>query len=158
MAPGETLFAEDPGVPVLLGQTPIVLDVFMLRRLDEVRPRAVDPIVARIERGAFDHVALIMPLDDEDYWWRVLSLRSSNHPSITYSLRPRGHRRRLLHVPAAPLVMIEVVPRRAIAVASDLTVPPQIESALTGRRERSGNNHFLRDRLGRSVGGHPLPE
>ena len=42
----------------------------MLRRLDEVRPRAVDPIVARIERGAFDHVALIMPLDDEDYWWR----------------------------------------------------------------------------------------
>lgn len=70
VAPGETLFAEDPGVPVLLGQTPIVLDAFMLRRLDEVRPRAVDPIVARIERGAFDHVALIMPLDDEDYWWR----------------------------------------------------------------------------------------
>jgi hypothetical protein len=67
--PGDTLLAEDPSIPVLLGQTPIVLDAFMVRRLDEVQPQAVDVLVTRIERGEFDHVVLVMPLDDEDYWW-----------------------------------------------------------------------------------------
>jgi hypothetical protein len=67
--PGDTLLAEDPSIPVLLGQTPIVLDAFMVRRLDEVQPQAIDVLVTRIERGEFDHVALVMPLDDEDYWW-----------------------------------------------------------------------------------------
>ncbi len=70
VAPGDTLLAEDPGIPVLLGQTPIILDAFMLRRLDEVQSEAVDVLVARIERGEFDRVALVMPLDDEDYWWQ----------------------------------------------------------------------------------------
>jgi hypothetical protein len=70
VAPGDTLLAEDPGIPVLLGQTPIILDAFMLRRLDEVQPQAVDVLVARIEHGEFDRVALIMPLDDEDFWWQ----------------------------------------------------------------------------------------
>ena len=70
LADGDTLLAEDPGIPVLLGQTPIVLDAFMLRRLDEVQPETVDVLVARIERGEFDYVALINPLDSDDFWWR----------------------------------------------------------------------------------------
>jgi hypothetical protein len=69
VAPRETLLTEDPGIAVLLGQMPIVLDAFMLRRLDDVQPRTIDVLVSRIEREEFDHVALIMPLDDEDYWW-----------------------------------------------------------------------------------------
>jgi len=69
VAPGDTLLAEDPGVPVLLGRTPIILDAFMLRRLDEVHPEMVDALVARIERKAFDHVALVNPLDEEEFWW-----------------------------------------------------------------------------------------
>ena len=70
VAPGETLLTEDPGLPVLLGQTPIVLDAFMLRRLDAVQPRTVDVLVSRIERREFNYVALIMPLVDEDFWWQ----------------------------------------------------------------------------------------
>jgi hypothetical protein len=70
VAPEDTLLAEDPSVPVLLGRTPIILDAFMLRRLDEVQPQIVDVLVARIEHGAFDHVVLINPLDGEDSWWR----------------------------------------------------------------------------------------
>jgi hypothetical protein len=69
-APNATLLAEDPGLPVLLGRTPVVLDPFMLRRLDEVMPRAVDVLVARIERREFDRVALVIPLDEDDAWWR----------------------------------------------------------------------------------------
>ncbi len=68
--PGDNLLAEDPSIPVLLGQTPFVLDAFMVRRLDELQPHAVDVLVMRIERGEFDHVALVMPLEDEDYWWK----------------------------------------------------------------------------------------
>jgi hypothetical protein len=74
VARGDTLLAEDPSIPVLLGQTPILLDAFMLRRLDEVQPQAVDVLVARIERGEFDRVALIMPLEDEDFWWQYYHL------------------------------------------------------------------------------------
>ena len=54
VAPGDTLLAEDPGIAVLLGRTPIILDAFMLRRLDEAQPRMVDVLVARIEGGEFD--------------------------------------------------------------------------------------------------------
>ncbi len=88
MAPGDTLLAEDPGIPVLLGQTPIILDAFMLRRLDEVQPQAVDMLVARIERGEFERVALIMPLNDEDFWWQYLPLRPPRRESAATQLRP----------------------------------------------------------------------
>ena len=70
VAPGDTLLAEDPSVPVLLGQMPIVLDPFMLRRLDELRPETVDVLVARIKRKEFDHVVMINPLDEDDFWWQ----------------------------------------------------------------------------------------
>jgi hypothetical protein len=64
------LLSEDPTVPLLLGGTPVVLDPFMLRRIDEVQPEAVDALVTRIERREFDHVALMRPLDEEDFWWQ----------------------------------------------------------------------------------------
>jgi hypothetical protein len=70
VAPGDTLLSEDPSIPILLGQLPIVADPFMLRRLDEVQSETVDVLVGRIERGTFDHVALINPLDADDAWWR----------------------------------------------------------------------------------------
>jgi hypothetical protein len=69
LRPGERLLAEDPGIPVLLEQTPIVLDAFMLRRLDQVEPSVVDPLLRRIEHGEFAHVVLINPVDQEDVWW-----------------------------------------------------------------------------------------
>jgi xanthosine utilization system XapX-like protein len=70
IAPDDSLLAEDPGLPVLLGQTPIVLDAFMLRRLEQLKPEAVDILIRRIERREFDHVAMIIPLDEDDFWWQ----------------------------------------------------------------------------------------
>jgi hypothetical protein len=70
VAAGDTLLAEDPGIPVLLGRAPIILDAFMLRRLDEAQPGMVDVLVARVEGGEFAYVALINPLDAEEPWWR----------------------------------------------------------------------------------------
>jgi hypothetical protein len=74
VGPGETLLAEDPGIPVLLGQTPIILDAFMLRRFAELKPETVDALVGRIARREFDHVAMVVPLDEDDFWWQYYHL------------------------------------------------------------------------------------
>jgi hypothetical protein len=70
VAPRDTLLAEDPAIPVLLGRTPTVLDAFMLRRVGDVHPELIDALVDRIARGEFDHVALMNPLDEEEFWWQ----------------------------------------------------------------------------------------
>jgi hypothetical protein len=83
--PTDEILSEDPFVPLSLGQTPIVLDPFMLRRIDEVEPAAVDALIERIEGRDFDHVVTIEPLHDtgavaeaagddgmpsrDDTWW-----------------------------------------------------------------------------------------
>jgi hypothetical protein len=68
--PGDELLSEDPSLPVLLGRTPVVLDPFMLRRIDEVQPDVVDELVDRIERTDFDHVTVSTHrLESDDFWW-----------------------------------------------------------------------------------------
>jgi hypothetical protein len=67
---GDTVLSEDSAVAVLLGRTPVVLDAFMLRRLDELQPARVDGLVARIQHGEFDHVVLVVPLHGSDQWWQ----------------------------------------------------------------------------------------
>jgi hypothetical protein len=71
VAPGDTLLSEDPGIPILLGQAPVVLDPFMLRRFDEVQPHSVDALIARIDRAEFDYVATISELSGNDLWWQL---------------------------------------------------------------------------------------
>ncbi len=68
--PETTLLSEDPYLPVSLGQTPVVVDPFMLLRIGERDPRPVDPLIDRIEARAFDLVVLVEPLDPVDReWW-----------------------------------------------------------------------------------------
>jgi hypothetical protein len=70
-----TMLSEDPYVPMSLGQMPLVLDPFMLPRLEERRPNAVPDLIRRIERHEFDLVVLIEPLAPVDRsWWRDLDL------------------------------------------------------------------------------------
>ena len=69
--PGEEVLSEDPSIEVALGRRPIVLDPFMLTRLDRIHPEWVDPLIARISQRRFDLVVLVVSLDDPsvDYWW-----------------------------------------------------------------------------------------
>jgi hypothetical protein len=65
------LLSEDPYVPVSLGQRPVVLDPFMLRRLQERDPAAVQRLVERIRAREFELVVLVVPLQPPDQpWWR----------------------------------------------------------------------------------------
>jgi hypothetical protein len=68
---GANVLTEDPSIAIALGQTPVVLDPFMLTRVDRRHPEWVDPLIARITGREFDRVVLIASLDDRsvDYWW-----------------------------------------------------------------------------------------
>ena len=67
----DTLLSEDPSIPVLLDQTPVVLDTFMLLRLDRDDPDRTEELLRRIEGKAFSKVVLIRELDVTDDWWRT---------------------------------------------------------------------------------------
>jgi hypothetical protein len=69
--PQEAVLAEDPAIYVALRRQPVVMDPFMVMRLDRVRPQLVEPLIARISERRFDLVVLVVPLDDRslDYWW-----------------------------------------------------------------------------------------
>jgi hypothetical protein len=67
------LLSEDPYVPVVLDQTPTVLDPFMLLRIGREDPAAVRQLVRRINRRDFRFVVLVEPLEPLDReWWRLL--------------------------------------------------------------------------------------
>jgi hypothetical protein len=69
--PAETVLAEDPAIDVALGRRPVVMDPYMLTRLDRAHPEWVDPLIAQIAERRFALVVLLVPLDDRslDYWW-----------------------------------------------------------------------------------------
>jgi hypothetical protein len=65
------VLSEDPYVPVSLGQRPVVLDPFMLLRIDRREPRAVNQLLHQIRTQSFDIVVLVEPLAPIDReWWR----------------------------------------------------------------------------------------
>jgi hypothetical protein len=69
--PTTRLLSEDPYVPVSLGQRPVVLDPFMLRRLQDRDSAAVRRLVERIRAREFELVVLVEPLQPLDReWWR----------------------------------------------------------------------------------------
>jgi hypothetical protein len=71
--PATRILSEDPYVPVSLGQRPVVLDPFMLLRLDRSDPAAVERLVERIRAQEFELVVLVVPLEPPDQeWWREM--------------------------------------------------------------------------------------
>ena len=69
IGPDETLLSEDPGIPVGLDRTPVILDPFMLPRLATARPDAIDDLVARIDAKEWDLVVLIERAEGNEIWW-----------------------------------------------------------------------------------------
>lgn len=72
--PGERLLSEDPGIPVGLGRTPIILDPFMLPRIAAARPEAIDDLVACLDAKEFDLIVLIERAEGNDVWWSTYHL------------------------------------------------------------------------------------
>jgi hypothetical protein len=79
------VLSEDPSIYVAMGRRPLLMDAFMLTRLDRTHPQWVDPLVARIAERRFDLVVLVVSLDDRslDFWWNDYHLG----PRIAGALR-----------------------------------------------------------------------
>jgi hypothetical protein len=71
VGPNERVLTADPSIDVALGRRPLVMDPFMLVRLDRTHPEWVDPLIARIERREFDVVVMVVRLENPevDFWW-----------------------------------------------------------------------------------------
>jgi len=69
--PGEQVLVEDPSVDIAMGRRPLIMDPFMLTRLDRSNPELVDPLIGWITERRFDLVVLLVSLEDRrlDYWW-----------------------------------------------------------------------------------------
>jgi len=69
--PGEQILAEDPSVDIAMGRRPLIMDPFMLARLDRTNPQLIDPLIGWITERRFDLVVLLVSLEDRrlDYWW-----------------------------------------------------------------------------------------
>jgi hypothetical protein len=66
---------EDASIPLLAGERPVVLDAFMVHRLQTRRPAALDLLVKRVERRAFSRIVLTTPLTDVG-WFALLDFGS----------------------------------------------------------------------------------
>jgi hypothetical protein len=89
IARGAVVLSEDPYLAVAHDQTPVVLDPFMLRRLDLVDPAAVEVLIQRIDEGDFDLITLVSPLDD-DYWWENFHFGPRVADAVAQSYRYNG--------------------------------------------------------------------
>ena len=90
------LLSEDPFVPVSLDQRPVVLDPFMLRRLEDRDPVAVQRLVERIHAQEFELVVLVVPLEPLDQeWWRDMHFGTRVTQALadayTFSGRTQGY-------------------------------------------------------------------
>jgi hypothetical protein len=66
---------EDASIPLLAGKRPIVLDAFILHRLQTRRPAALALIDDRVKQRSFDRIVLARPLTDVG-WFAVLDFGS----------------------------------------------------------------------------------
>jgi hypothetical protein len=90
------VLSEDPYVPMALGQTPTVLDPFMLPRIGRRDPAALQQLVRRISDRDFRFVVLVEPLEPIDReWWRQFhfgpAVVQALARSYTYTGRDQGY-------------------------------------------------------------------
>jgi hypothetical protein len=59
----ERVLSEDPWVPIARGQVPVLLDPFVIARMQQAHPEMTADLVRRIEAGTFDKIVLLQALD-----------------------------------------------------------------------------------------------
>lgn len=71
VSPDDSLLSEDASIPVSLGRLPVVLDPFMLLRLDEEHPEWGAALVRRLDRHEFDTIVMNGRPTPTESWWRT---------------------------------------------------------------------------------------
>jgi hypothetical protein len=90
--PGEQVLAEDPSIEIALGRQPVVMDAFMLARLERAHPEKVDPLISWIDSRRFDLVVLVVSLEDPtvEFWWNDFQYGPRVAAALRKSYRPDG--------------------------------------------------------------------
>ena len=78
---GDSVLSEDPVIPILRDERPVVLDGFGLRRLGESHPSLLLDLERRLDDRAFDRVVLIHSVNDLD-WYDEISMGSAVRTAI----------------------------------------------------------------------------
>jgi hypothetical protein len=66
---GATLLSEDPSIPLAQGQLPMVLDPWMVSRLEVRHPEWVGDLATRIDQKEFDVIVLLYRADEAHEGW-----------------------------------------------------------------------------------------
>jgi hypothetical protein len=66
LRPAERILSEHPGIPVMMGQLPVVGDPWVLLRLGDRHPRWRQDLVNRIQEQEFDAVLLLYDIENPD--------------------------------------------------------------------------------------------
>ena len=82
---------EDASMPILAGYRPVVLDAFMVHRLQTRRPEQLQRLVRRVQRGEFPRIWLTTTLDDVG-WFAVLDFGSALASAMRDNYRLASHR------------------------------------------------------------------
>ena len=92
VGPSDEVLAEDASISVPLKRRPVVMDAFMLLRIDRAHPELVDPLIRRINERRFALVVLVVPLEDHalDFWWNDLDWGPRVAAALRQSYRPAG--------------------------------------------------------------------
>jgi len=92
VGPADEVLAEDPSIYLPLHRQPVVMDPFMLLRLDRQHPEWVDPLIRRIGERRFALVVLVVSLEDPtlDYWWNDFQFGPRVAGALRESYRPDG--------------------------------------------------------------------
>ncbi len=69
--PDEEVLAEDPSIYIVLGRRPVVMDPFMIAKLERAHPQQVDPLISWITSRRFALIVLVVSLEDssQNFWW-----------------------------------------------------------------------------------------
>ncbi|MGZ4333684.1 MAG: glycosyltransferase 87 family protein [Gaiellaceae bacterium] len=115
VAEGTCALFEDATVPLLAGQRPIVLDAFILHRLQRDDPAAIRALVRRVAAERFEAVVLDVPLTDRG-WFATLDFGSAVADALRAHYKPVSRASRdgfFVYEPASA----RRVPHRSCAIA-----------------------------------------
>ena len=86
----DALLSEDPSIPLLMGRRPVVLDAFMLPRLESRHPRWIRELSSRISAHEFDEIVLLQPITNV-VWFAHTDFGSNVSEAIRGNYELKAH-------------------------------------------------------------------
>jgi hypothetical protein len=87
----DTILSEDPTIPLLLGQRPIVQDASMLPLIEKRQPELIRDLRQRVETKGFSKVILMKPITDRNWYSSARKFGDSVSEAIRRNYQLQEH-------------------------------------------------------------------